>query len=49
MDAKVGSSLMETGIENDIGIVGKRVLNIIKCSLSRVLLHPMDNQLKNAW
>lgn len=27
VDAKFGSSLMETGIENDVGIVGKRLLN----------------------
>lgn len=25
MDARVGSSLMEVGIENDVGIVGKRL------------------------
>lgn len=30
VDAKFGSSLMEVGIENDIGIVGKRLLYILR-------------------
>ena len=47
MDAKVGSSLMETGIENDIGIVGKRVLKLIKCS--SVLLHQTHGRRLIDW